>query len=344
MTGAEKMTTGSIAVGVDVSKHVLDVFVLEQRRFRRFVNDAGGAARLAAWLKRLSHTPNIVLEATGTMGWRAIAALAGAGLAPRVVNPARVKAFRAAEGKHAKTDRLDAELIARFASVMSEKARPAPSAEQLKIKSLSARRRQLAEMLADEKKRLQQAFDEFALASIRATIALLKAEKTRVETALLAAIEADAEAGARYRILISIHGVGPAIAALLIAELPELGALNRHEVASLAGVAPQANQSGLREGRARVRGGRPHVRTALYLAAFNARRVEGPFKDFYQRQRAAGKPYNVALIAVARKSAVHPTSRVKELNPGSAFLPPFKKRRGSRRPRQHLPGGRRRSM
>lgn len=306
-------------MGVDVSKDMLDVFVLETRAFRRFANDAGGVARLTAWLKRLSRTPNIVLEATGTMGWRAIVALAGAGFAPRVVNPARVKAFRAAEGKHAKTDRLDAELIARFASVMSEKARPAPSPEQLKIKSLSARRRQLAEMLAEEKKRLQQAFDDMAQDSIRATIVMLKAEKKRLESALLAAIEADTQAGELYHILISIHGVGPVIAAVLIAELPELGGLNRHEIASLAGVAPQANQSGRSEGRARIKGGRPHVRTALYLAAFNARRVNGPFKDFYERQRAAGKPYNVALIAVARKLVVLANSLAKQ---GQPWRPP----------------------
>lgn len=313
------MTTGSVAVGVDVSKDMLDVFVLEHRQFRRFANDAGGVARLTAWLKRLSRPPNIVLEATGTMGWRAIAGLAGAGFAPRVVNPARVKAFRAAEGKLAKTDRLDAELIARFASLMREKARPAPNAEQLKIKSLSARRRQLGEMLADEKKRLQQAFDETSQDSIRATIAMLKAEKKRLENALLAAIEADPQTAKLYAILISIHGVGPAIAAILIAELPELGELNRHEIASLAGVAPQANQSGRSEGRARVKGGRPNVRSALYLAAFNARRVSGPFKDFYERQRAAGKPYNVALIALARKLVVLANSLAKE---GHTWHPP----------------------
>lgn len=307
-------------MGVDVSKDMLDVFVLERRCFRRFANDAGGAARLVGWLKRLSHTPNIVLEATGTMGWRAIAALAAAGFAPRVVNPARVKAFRAAVGKHAKTDRLDAELIARFASVMSEKARPAPSAEQLRIKSLSARRRQIGDMLADEKKRLQQAFDETSIESVRTTIAMLKAEKKRLERALIAAIEADAETAELYRILISIHGVGPAIATVLIAELPELGELNRHEIAALAGVAPQANQSGRRESQARIRGGRPHVRTALYLAAFNARRVKGPFKAFYERQRAAGKPYNVALIAVARKIAVLANSLAKE---GRPWRPPL---------------------
>jgi transposase len=309
------MTTGSFAVGVDVSKDRLDVFVLEKRAFRRFANDAAGLARLIAWLKRLAAAPNIVLEATGTMGWGAIAALASAGFAPRVVNPARIKAFRAAEGKHAKTDRLDAELIARFASVMSDEARPAPSAKALEIKSLAARRRQLADIAADEKKRLKQAFDDAAIDSIRATIALITAEKKRIEARLLAAIGADADAALLYDILVSIHGVGPAIAAGLIADLPELGQLNRHQIAALAGVAPQANQSGRSEGRARIKGGRPHVRTALYLAAFNARRVSGPFKDFYERQRAAGKPYNVALIAVARKIVVLANSLAKEGQP-----------------------------
>ena len=309
-------------MGVDVSKDMLDMFVLETRAFRRFANDAGGVGRLIAWLKRLAHAPTIVLEATGTMGWAAIAALTQAGLAPRVVNPARIKAFRAAEGKHAKTDRLDAELIARFASAMSEKARPAPSAKQLEIKSLAARRRQLADMAGDEKKRLKQAFDAAAVDSIRHTVALLTGEKKRIEARLVAAIGADAETARLFGILVSIHGIGPAIAAGLIADLPELGQLNRHEIAALAGVAPQARQSGRSEARARVKGGRPHVRTALYLAAFNARRVEGPFKDFYRRQRAAGKPYNVALIAVARKIVVLANSLAKEGKPWRPNIEP----------------------
>lgn len=144
---------------------------------------------------------------------------------------------------------------------------------------------------------------------------MLTGEKKRIEARLIAAIAADAEAALLFDILASIHGIGPAIAAGLIADLPELGQLNRHEIAALAGVAPQAHQSGRCEARARIKGGRPHVRTLLYLAAFNARRVDGPFKDFYQRQRAAGKPYNVALIAVARKIAVLANSLVKERKP-----------------------------
>lgn len=267
-------------MGIDVSKDALDVFALPRRRYRRFANDPGGVARLTRWLKALSDAPiKIVLEATGTMGWMVVGALDGAGLAPRVVNPARVRAFRAAEGKHAKTDRLDAELIARFALVMSEEARPAPSAKQLEIKSLSARRRQLATIAGDEKKRLKQAFDQAAIDSIRTMIALLEAEKKRIEQRLHAAIAVDPDTQARFEILTSIPGIGPAIAAVLIAELPELGNLNRHEIANLAGVAPHANQSGRSSGRARIKGGRPHVRTALYIAAFNSRRTSGPLKD-----------------------------------------------------------------
>lgn len=312
------MTTGCIAVGVDVSKDALDVFALPARTYRRFANDAGGIKRLTAWLTGLSAAPpKIVLEATGTMGWLLVRALAAAGLAPRVVNPARVKAFRAAEGKLAKTDRLDAELIARFALTMSEAARPAPSARALEIKSLSARRRQLAEMAGEEKKRLKQAFDDAAIDSIKATIALLEREKKRIEALLLGAIAADPDAQARFEILVSIPGIGPGIASTLIADLPELGDLNRHEIAALAGVAPQANQSGRHDGRARIKGGRPQVRTALYLAAFNTRRTPGPLKDFYERCRASGKPYNVALIATARKIVVLASALVREGRPWS---------------------------
>ncbi len=250
MTGAEMMTTG-LAVGIDVSKAALDVCALPSGVHRRFDNNEGGFKRLIAWLARLTKDPlKIVLEATGTMTWGAVAALIAAGHAPRVVNPARVKAFRAAEGKHAKTDRLDASLIARFALVMSEEARPAPSAKQLEIKGLSARRRQLGELIADEKRRQQQAFEPAALASIKETIALLKAQQKRIESRLLGAIAAEPAAAERAAILTSIPGVGPIIAAELIAELPELGALNRHQIAALAGVAPQANQSGRTLGRA----------------------------------------------------------------------------------------------
>lgn len=225
---------------------------------------------------------------------------ADAGFELGVVDPRRIKAFRAVEGRRAKNDRLDAELIARFALAVPDIVRPVPEPQLLRIRALSSRRRQIVGMIAAEKTRLKQTVDETIAASHRQTIALLTAQRRAIESELAGSLDAAGKA-ARGRLLQTAPGVGPAVAMTLLADLPELGTLDRRAIASLAGLAPHISQSGLGAGRAAISGGRPCVRTALYLAALSAIRSERGFKAEYQAMRAAGKPAKVAIIAIARK-------------------------------------------
>lgn len=228
------------------------------------------------------------------------------------------RGLRFAEGKRAKTDKLDAELIARFALLMSDAARPLPNAESLEIRALSTRRRQIVEMIAMEKVRLKQALDEAVAQSHRAIIGLLGAERARVERELTARVHAQPGGAQRETVLRTMPGVGPAIAITLLADLPELGSLDRKAVASLAGLAPHANQSGTREGRAHIQGGRPCVRAAMFLAALTGVRSDKGFKREYQAMRGAGKPAKVALIAIARKMIVAANAMLANNRPWTA--------------------------
>lgn len=236
--------------------------------------------------------------------------LAAAGFEVGVVNPRRIKAFRDAEGRRAKTDRLDARLIARFALTMSEAVRPLPSAEQLELKALSMRRRQLTEMIAMEKTRLKQAAQPIMIESHRAAIASLVAECERIETELARRVAEDPELTRVFAILKSIPGIGDRVATVLVTELPEIGQRDRKAIASLAGLAPHISQSGNAPPRAAIAGGRPCVRATLYMAALVAARHHPQMKARYKAMRQA-KPAKVALIAIARKLLVTANALVK---------------------------------
>lgn len=183
---------------------------------------------------------------------------------------------------------------------MSDAARPVPSPKALEIKALSTRRRQLVEMAAMEKTRLKQSLDAAIAQSCRDMIALLAAERARVEQALEAALARQPDATRRRDLLQSIPGIGPAVSLTLMADMPELGTLDRKAAASLAGLAPHPD-SGTRIGQARIGGGRPCVRAALYIAAVSAVRSDQGFRREYQARRTAGKPAKVALVAIARR-------------------------------------------
>lgn len=289
-----------VAAGVDVGRDYLDVAFAPSGKPFRSSNTPKGVEVVVGRLKRLG-VGRVVLELMGTYASRLVRALSRAGLDVRVVDPKRIRALRLVEGRQAKTDRLDAQLIARFALLMSDAARPLPSAESLEIRALSTRRRQLVEMAAMEKTRLKQTLDEEIAQSCRAMIALLKAERDRVEKQLKARLLVQPDGAERFSLLQSAPGVGPAVAMTLMADLPELGLTDRRAIASLAGVAPHPDYFGLRTGRGHIRGGRPCVRAALYMAAVTAARSDKGFKAEYKAMRAAGKPAKVALIAVARK-------------------------------------------
>ena len=309
------MTAALCVAGIDVSKARLDVFVLPQRQALGFANAAGGIGALRRQLQRRG-VERVVLEATGGLEYPAARALADAGIAVARVQPGRVRAWRTALGRRAKTDALDAELIARFAQAMSDDdIRPVPSEEAEAIRSLSARRRQLVDLLVQEKTRLKMTRDPAVLQSLRTVIASLKTERERIEATLAKAIAADAAIASKSALLRSIPGIGNVVATVLLTDLPELGSLNRHQAASLAGLAPHPQHSGTSLHAGHIGGGRACVRTALYMAALSAIRCNPAFKAFYRRLIESGKPRKVAIVAVARKLIVLANTILKTKNP-----------------------------
>lgn len=304
----------AVAAGVDAGQRFLDVALAPSGQTFRMPNLTEGIAEIIARLER-SGVRRVVLEAIGPYAEPLVKALSVAGFEVGIVNPRRIKAFREAEGGRAKTDRLDARLIARFALTMPETLRPLPTDTQLELKALSLRRRQLTEMIAMEKTRMKQVRGTLLLDSHRAAIAALSAQCQAIEAELARRIGDDAELRRVLHILKSIPGIGERVATLLITDLPELGQRDRKAIASLAGLAPHVSQSGAAPPRAAIAGGRPCVRAALYMAALVAARHHPKLRDDYNALRLQGKPGKVALIAIARKLLVTANALVKADTP-----------------------------
>ncbi|MCK7472472.1 MAG: IS110 family transposase [Rhodopseudomonas palustris] len=304
----------AVAAGVDAGQRFLDVALAPSGQTFRMPNLAEGIAEIIARLER-SGVRRVVLEAIGPYAEPLVRALSVAGFEVGIVNPRRIKAFREAEGGRAKTDRLDARLIARFALTMPETLRPLPTDTQLELKALSLRRRQLTEMIAMEKTRMKQVRGTLLLDSHRAAIAALSAQCQAIEAELAKRIGDDPELRRVLHILKSIPGIGERVATLLITDLPELGQRDRKAIASLAGLAPHVSQSGAAPPRAAIAGGRPCVRAALYMAALVAARHHPKLRDDYNALRLQGKPGKVALIAIARKLLVTANALVKADTP-----------------------------
>jgi transposase len=290
----------TIIAGIDVSKDRLDVAVRPGGEAFVVERNAAGLDLLVARLRELS--PYLVaLEATGGFETIVAAAVAGAGLPLVVVNPAQVRAFAKALGQRAKTDPIDAAVIAHFAEATKPEPRPLPDEATRLLADLVARRRQIVEMIGAERQREKRA----TLARLRKSIARL----IKVLEKELAGLDADIDDAVRgspaWRdkedLLVSVPGIGPTIARTLIAELPELGQLGRKRIAALVGLAPFTRQSGQWRGRSFIGGGRVAVRTALFMGAMVAKRHNPVLKAFFDRLVRMGKPKMVALIAVARK-------------------------------------------
>jgi transposase len=288
-----------IFVGLDVAKAQLDVAVRPSGERWSVANDESGIAQLVGRLRALRPTL-IVAEATGGFERAAIAALAAASLPVVVANPRQVRDFARATGQLAKTDRLDAAILALFGERVRPAPRPLPDEAAQLLDALLTRRRQLLEMLVAEKNRLGFAPRPLHR-GIRQHIRWLERQLDDVTKELAAQIERSPAWRAQDDLLQSVPGVGPVVSATLLGELPELGALNPKQIAALVGVAPLARDSGTLRGKRMVWGGRASVRTALYLAALCGRRWNPVLRAFYERLRAAGKPTKVALIACARK-------------------------------------------
>jgi len=290
---------GSVFIGIDVAKAHLDVAVRPDGDTWRVANDASGIAALVARLDQRRPTL-VVLEATGGYERAVAAALSAGGLPVAVVNPRQVRDFAKATGKLAKTDTLDAHVLAHFAAAVQPAPRPLPDANTQMLAAILARRRQLVAMLTAEQNRLHTAPTTIR-ERIGAHIVWLKEDLKEIDTALAQSIADDPTWRERDALLRSVPGVGPVLAVTLLAELPQLGALTRHQVAALAGVAPLNRDSGTRRGIRTVWGGRARVRGALYMAALVATRYNPVIRAFYARLCAAGKPKKVALTACMRK-------------------------------------------
>jgi len=289
-----------ITVGIDVSKDRLDVAVRPGAQAFAVERNAAGLDRLAQRLRQLS--PQIVaLEATGGFETIAVAALAAAELPVVVVNPAQVRAFAKALGQRAKTDPIDAAVIAHFAEATRPQVRQLPDEATRLLADLVARRRQIIEMIGAERQREKRMTSRRLQNSIARLVKALEKELASVDDDINDAVRGSPVWREKENLLASVPGVGPVIARTLIAELPELGRLGRKQIAALAGLAPFTRQSGQWRGRSFIGGGRTAVRTALFMGAMVAKKHNPVLKAFFDRLTATGKPKMVALIAVARK-------------------------------------------
>jgi transposase len=293
-----------VIVGIDVSKERLDVHVLPKGEPFTLGRDEAGLKALVKRLAKLS--PRVVaMEATGGLEAPVVIVLHGAGLPVRVVNPRQVRDMARGLGLLAKTDAIDAAVIARFAEVAKLAGAAVPDAEARHLAALVARRRQLVGMATAEENRLQQAADKNIRRSIKRLLRSIEAELSDVDRGIGGAIKGSPLWCEVAQLLDEHPGVGPVTARTLVADLPELGRVSGKQIASLAGLAPHARDSGAMRGKRTIWGGRASVRSALYMAVLSAVRCDAVLKDFHQRLIARGKPPKLALTACMRKLLVH---------------------------------------
>ncbi|MBV9113306.1 MAG: IS110 family transposase [Hyphomicrobiales bacterium] len=290
----------ALFVGIDVSKDRLDVALRPGGECLTVERTAAGIDRLIERLRQLS-IKLIAIEATGGFESIVAAGLAGAGLPVLVVNPAQVRAFAQALGKRAKTDPIDAAVIAHFVEATKPQLRPFPDATTQLLSELVTRRRQIVEMIAAESQRARHITAPRLKKSVARLQKALQKELTELETEISDHVRGSPIWAEKEDLLASVPGIGPTIARSLIADLPELGCLDRRQIAALVGLAPWTRQSGKWRGKSFIGGGRSNVRRVLFMGAMVAARYNPELKQFRDRLVDAGKPKLVAIIAVARK-------------------------------------------
>lgn len=288
-------------VGVDVSKGQLDAYDLGAGRRITVANDAAGIGRLAAWA---SPQALVVMEASGGYERLAHRRLGEHGRPVAIVNAKRVRDFAKASGRLAKTDRVDAEVIARYGAFARPPVTPVPAAAARELAELLAFRQRLVSEITARQQQLAHLETPPLRRRAQADLARLRRDKAEIETLLRRAIGREPGLARSFAVLTSMPGVGLILAATLLAELPELGTLDRRQIASLVGVAPIAKDSGLKRGQRVVAAGRSAVRRVLYMAALSASRGSSRFAHFYRRLVARGKPPKLALVATMRKMLV----------------------------------------
>ncbi len=301
-------------VGIDVSKAKLDVCIAPCEASMQVAYDEAGVERLTQHLHDLRPTL-IVLEATGGMETLIATRLAGRGLPVAVVNPRQVRDFAKASGRLAKTDRVDATVLATFAQAIRPQARPLKDEDSRALEEMLNRRRQLIEMRVQESQRLDTAASKAMKESLMDHIQWLDKQIDDVDRDLKRRLRESAVWRAKDDLLKSIPGVGPVTALTMLAKCPELGALNRRQIASLVGVAPLANDSGRYRGKRFIWGGRADVRAVLYMATLSAMRCNEVIKAFAERLKQAGKPPKVIIVACMRKLLTIMNAMIKNNTP-----------------------------
>lgn len=294
------MKSNNNCVGIDVAKEKIDVFNSSTQKLVTIPNDPMGHRELLRLLKE-NHCNSVCLEATGGYERKLVTKLTSKNVQVSVVNPRMIRDFAKAAGKLAKTDAIDAQVIALFAQRMKPRVTVPLSKTQQKLKDLTARRRQLVADIVREQNRLANAYDKDVQRMISKMISQLQKQKETLESKVKDVIQSDELMQRRARILASVPGIGAASVAVLISELPELGSLNRKQIARLIGVAPTNRDSGTLRGKRTTGGGRVQVRNALYMPTIVAKFYNPKIKAFYDRLLSAGKPKLVALIAAMRK-------------------------------------------
>lgn len=304
-------------IGIDVSAATLDVAVVPTGATWQVANSAAGHATLLAHIRRVQPA-RIVLEASGGYERAVLAALADAALPVVRINPRQVRDFARATGHLAKTDRLDAGLLARYGQLVAPPLRPVPEAAREELRAVVARRLVLVETRAGERQRRAQATG-LVRTSIEAHIAWLSEQITALETAIAQTLAAHPTGAAIAKLVQTVPGIGPVTAATLIAELPELGQVGHGALAALVGVAPLNQDSGQHRGRRRIWGGRATLRRVLYMATITAVRHNPVLAAFHARLTAAGKPSKVVLVACLHKLLTILNAIVRD---GRAWMPP----------------------
>ena len=301
-------------IGVDLAKDSFDVHVLESGEYRSFNNTAAGVKTAVKWLDACAD-PMVVMEATGCYTRRLVRALHGAAIDLAVVNPRQVRDFAKGYGRLAKTDKLDAATLALFA----EKVAPAPQAQRSKalltLHEMVVRRSQLVDMRTAELNRKKTVFGKLVAKSIARIIEQINEEIEALDIAIAQVIASEPHLADRAKLLLTTKGIGPVSVGLLLAELPELGTLNRQQIAALAGVAPMNCDSGTFRGIRRIRGGRKRLRTGLFTATLVACRYNPAICTFYEHLLEKGKAKKLAIIAAMRKLLTILNSMVKKNEP-----------------------------
>lgn len=293
----------AVYLGIDIAKDTLEVAGPGLRL--PVPNTAEGHAQLLAAARALRTPVHFICEATGGYERRLVASLLAQDCAVSLLNPARVRQFAKATGRLAKTDRIDAAVLAEYGRTLQPPAEPKPMPLLEELTDVVRRRAQLAELLGLQRTQRQQLYDAKLIAGLDQLIGFLEQQITALEQRLDELIDKDGGLGTRLRRLCQVEGVGKTTAMNLLAELPELGRLNRTRIAALAGLAPFNRDSGGASGPRHIRGGRAEVRRALYMAALTATRCNPVLRPFYQQLRARGKGHRVAITAVMRKLLVH---------------------------------------